>query len=333
MTHEAASLQTQSLRDQKLFINGQWTDASAARTYEKRNPFNGEIVFRVAAANKDDARRAIESAADAFPAWSSTPPGVRRSLFLKAADILDRRQPEIARITAEETGETFGWGMFNCIFASAMLREAAAQTYGLIGEIIPSDVPDTVAMATRQPVGVVVGIAPWNAPLILGVRAVALPLAYGNTVVLKASEESPGTHLAIAEILQHAGFPKGVINVITNAPKDAADVVDELIAHPKTRRINFTGSSRVGAIIAEKAGKHLKRVLLELGGKAPLIVLKDADLDRAAAAASFGAFFHQGQICMSTERIVVDRSVADPFAELLAARASALTVGDPSDPT
>jgi acyl-CoA reductase-like NAD-dependent aldehyde dehydrogenase len=332
MTHEAASLQTQSLRDQKLFINGQWTDASAARTYEKRNPFNGEIVFRVAAANKDDARRAIESAAAAFPAWSSTPPGVRRSLFLKAADILDRRQPEIARITAEETGETFGWGMFNCIFASAMLREAAAQTYGLIGEIIPSDLPDTTAMAIRQPVGVVVGIAPWNAPMILGMRAVATPIAYGNTVVLKASEESPGTHLAIADVFREAGFPNGVLNVITNAPADAADVVEELIAHPKTRRITFTGSTKVGRIVAEKAAHHLKRVLLELGGKAPMIVLGDADVDSAAAAANFGAFMNQGQICMSTERIVAERSVADAFSQKLAARAKALRVGDPMQP-
>jgi benzaldehyde dehydrogenase (NAD) len=134
----------------------------------------------------------------------------------------------IAEITALETGETFGWGVFNCIFAAAILREAAAHAYGLIGEVIPSDLPDTVAMATRQAVGVVVGIAPWNAPTILGIRAVALPIAYGNTVVLKASEESPGTHLAIAEVFQEAGCPKGVLNVLTNAPADAADVLQEV---------------------------------------------------------------------------------------------------------
>jgi acyl-CoA reductase-like NAD-dependent aldehyde dehydrogenase len=321
-----------TIRNQQMLIDGELTDAFGGGTFEKRNPFTGQVIAHVAASSRLDAARAVEAASAAFPAWSAAPPGMRRSLFLKAADVLDSRQPEIARLITEETGGTFGWGMFNCILSVGILREAAAQAYGLIGEIIPSDLPDTVAMATRQPVGVVVGIAPWNAPLILGVRAIALPLAFGNTVVLKASEESPGTHLAIAEILQQAGFPKGVINVITNAPKDAADVVDELIAHPKTRRINFTGSTKIGRIIAEKAAKHLKRTVLELGGKAPLMVLEDADLESAVAAAKFGSFMNQGQICMSTERIIVERPIAEEFAKRLVAKTVTLKVGDPLQP-
>jgi benzaldehyde dehydrogenase (NAD) len=179
----------------------------------------------------------------------------------------------------------------------------------------------------------VVGIAPWNAPVILGTRAVAAPLALGNTVVLKASEQCPRTHGAIVSALEDAGLPAGVVNLIVHAAPDAADVVDELIAHPAVRRVNFTGSTRVGRLVAENAARHLKRVLLELGGKAPLVVLADADLDVAAAAASFGSFFHQGQICMSTERIVIDSSVADQFAERLGERASSLSVGDPSEPS
>jgi acyl-CoA reductase-like NAD-dependent aldehyde dehydrogenase len=325
-------MQPAAVRDERMFINGEWTSALDGRTYQKKNPFTDQVASQVAAGKREDARRAIEAAAAAFPAWSATAPGVRRNLFLKAADVLESRQAEISKIIAEETGSTFGWGMFNCIYTVGMLREAAAQTYGLIGEIIPTDLPDTTALAMRQPVGVVVGIAPWNAPVILGMRAIAAPIAYGNTVVLKASEESPGTHLAIASIFEKAGFPKGVINVITNAPADAADVVDELIAHPKTRRISFTGSTKVGRIIAEKAGKHLKRTVLELGGKAPQIVLGDADLDAAAAAASFGAFMNQGQICMSTERIIVERPVADSFAQKLVARAKSLKMGDPLQP-
>jgi vanillin dehydrogenase len=324
--------QTAAIQNHHLFIDGKWLDALDDRTFEKTNPFTGEIIARFASAGRKDARRAIDAAAAAFPAWSATPAALRRNLFLKAADILDRRQPEIARIMAEEMGGIFGWGMFNCIFTAGLLREAAAQAYGLIGEVIPSDLPDTFAMATRQPVGVVVGIAPWNAPLILGMRAVAIPLAYGNTVVLKASEESPATHLAIAEIFHEAGFPNGVINVITNAPADAVEVVDELIAHPKTRRVNFTGSTRVGRIIAEKAGHHLKRALLELGGKAPMIVLEDAEMEAAVAAANFGAFMNQGQICMSTERIVVERPIAEAFGRQLAVKAGALKVGDPLQP-
>jgi acyl-CoA reductase-like NAD-dependent aldehyde dehydrogenase len=324
--------QTVAVRDEKLFINGEWTAAVDGKTYDKKNPYTGGVASHVAAGKREDARRAIDAAAAAFPAWSATPPAVRRSLFLKAADILERRMPEIAKITAEETGQTFGWGMFNCIFAISILREGAAQAYGLIGQVIPTDLPDTTAMAIRQPVGVVVGIAPWNAPTILGMRAVALPIAYGNTVVLKASEESPGSHLAIGSVFEEAGFPKGVINVISNAPADAAEVVDELISSPKTRRISFTGSTKIGRLIAESAGRHLKRVVLELGGKAPMVVLGDADLEAAVSAANFGAFMNQGQICMSTERIVVEKSIADEFAKKLAAKAQSLKMGDPMAP-
>ncbi|MGA3292406.1 MAG: aldehyde dehydrogenase [Candidatus Acidiferrales bacterium] len=321
--------QTVAVRDEKLFINGEWTGALDGKTYDKKNPFNGQTASHVAAGKREDARRAIDAASAAFPAWSTTAPGVRRNLFLKAADVLERRMPEIAKIMAAETGQTFGWGMFNCIYTVGILREAAAQAYGLIGEVIPTDLPDTTAMAIRQPVGVVVGIAPWNAPMILGMRAVASPVAYGNTVILKASEESPGTHLAIASVFEEAGFPKGVVNVITNAPPDAAEVVDELIANPKTRRISFTGSTKIGRLIAESAGRHLKRVVLELGGKAPLVVLGDADIDAAVSAANFGAFMNQGQICMSTERIVVEKSIAEEFAKKLAAKAQSLKMGDP----
>jgi acyl-CoA reductase-like NAD-dependent aldehyde dehydrogenase len=186
-----------------------------------------------------------------------------------------------------------------------------------------------MAFGYRQPVGVVVGIAPWNAPIILGVRALAMPLACGNTVVLKASEICPATHRLIGEVMRDAGFPTGVVNVVTNAPEDAADVVEGLIAHAAVRRINFTGSTRVGRIVAETAAKYLKPVLLELGGKAPFVVLDDADLDAAVAGAAFGAFANQGQICMSTERIVAMNTVADEFGKKLAAKAASLPYGDP----
>jgi acyl-CoA reductase-like NAD-dependent aldehyde dehydrogenase len=210
-----------------------------------------------------------------------------------------------------------------------MLREAAAMTTQISGEVIPSDKPGTLAMAIRQPAGVCLGIAPWNAPVILGTRALAMPLACGNTVVLKASEMCPGTHRLIGQVLVEAGLPKGVVNVVTNDPKDAAAIVEALIAHPAVKRINFTGSTKVGRIIAELSGRHLKPALLELGGKAPLVVLDDADIDAAVNAATFGAFMHQGQICMSTERLIVDEKIADEFVAKLAARASKLPVGDP----
>jgi len=228
-----------------------------------------------------------------------------------------------------ETGSTAGWAMFNLMLAVGMVREAAALTTQIGGEVIPSDKPGCVALALREPVGVILGIAPWNAPIILGVRAIAVPLACGNSVILKASEICPRTHALIIEAFTSAGFPEGVVNIVTNAPQDAADVVGALIDHKAVRRINFTGSTGVGKIIAKRAAEHLKPCLLELGGKAPLIVLDDADLDEAVKAAAFGAFMNQGQICMSTERIIVVEAVAAEFVKRFAAKAKSMAVGDP----
>jgi acyl-CoA reductase-like NAD-dependent aldehyde dehydrogenase len=324
---------TVEVGQQRLLIGGTWCEASSGRSYEKANPFTGEPAGSAAAATREDARAAADAAAAAFPAWSATPPQERAQLLNKAADLLMERLPDIAATVTDETGGTFGWGAFNTELAAGMLREAAAhaEDVGKAEEEIHSHIPGKKARSIRQPVGVVVGIAPWNAPVILCTRAVAAPLAYGNTVVLKASEECPRTHAAIVGALHDAGLPDGAINLIVHDPADAADVVDELIAHPAVRRINFTGSTRVGRLVAENAARHLKRVLLELGGKAPLVVLPDADVDQAVKAANFGAFFHQGQICMSTERVVVDESVAGQFAEKLGERAGALKVGDPRE--
>ncbi|WP_256749979.1 aldehyde dehydrogenase [Mesorhizobium sp. Mes31] len=312
-----------------LLIDGDKRDASGAASYERMDPFTGRLATRAAAANVADANAAVEAAAAAFTAWSKTGPGERRALLSKAADVMASKVGEFTRLMMEETGATGPWAGFNVMLAANMLREAAAMTTQISGEIIPSDKPGTLAMAIRQPAGVCLGIAPWNAPVILGTRAVAMPIACGNTVVLKASEMCPGTHRLIGQVLVEAGLPKGVINVVTNDPKDAAGIVEALVAHPSVKRVNFTGSTKVGRIIAELAGRHLKPALLELGGKAPLLVLDDADIDAAVNAATFGAFMHQGQICMSTERLIVDEKIADEFVSKLAARASKLPAGDP----
>jgi vanillin dehydrogenase len=317
--------------EQRLLIGGEWVAAAGGATFLRHDPYTGEPATTAAAAGREDARRACDAAAAAFAGWADTPPAERRTILTKAADILTERAQEIASTMTEEVGGTFGWGMFNCDLASRMLREGAAQTYSVTGEVIPSDVPGALAMAVRQPAGVVVGMAPWNAPVILSTRAVALPLAYGNTAVLKASEMCPRTHAAVVSAIADAGTPPGVINLVTHSADDAPAVVDELIAHPAVRRVNFTGSTRVGRIIALKCAEHLKRCLLELGGKAPQVVLADADLEMAADAASFGAFMNSGQICMSTERIVADRAIADALGAKLADRASKLVVGDPRD--
>ncbi len=317
--------------DIRLLIDNEDVAAISGASFERRDPVTGEVATRAAAGGVADAKRAVDAAAAAFPAWSKTSPSERRALLNKAADLMAARAGDFSALMTRETGATGPWGGFNTMLAANILREAAAMTTQIAGEVIPSDKPGCLSLAIRQPAGVCVGIAPWNAPVILGTRAVAMPLACGNTVVLKASELCPGTHRLIGEVLREAGLPKGVINVVTNAPADAADLVEALIAHPAVKRINFTGSTRVGRIIAETAGRHLKPVLLELGGKAPLIVLDDADIDAAVDAAIFGAFANQGQICMSTERIIVDEKIADAFVEKFAARARKLPAGNPRE--
>ncbi|MGO8499880.1 aldehyde dehydrogenase [Rhizobium leguminosarum] len=312
-----------------LLINGADRAASGGRTYDRIDPFTEKLASRAAAASLDDAAAAVDAAAAAFSAWSKTGPGQRRAILMKAADIMDSKVGEFTRLMIEETGATAPWAGFNVMFAANILREAGAMTTQISGEIIPSDKPGTLAMGVRQAAGVCLAIAPWNAPVILATRAIAMPIACGNTVVLKASEQCPGTHRLIATALTEAGLPAGVVNVITNAPEDAPEIVAALIAHPAVKRVNFTGSTKVGKIIAETCGRHLKPALLELGGKAPLVILDDADIDGAVNAAIFGAFMNQGQICMSTERIIVDEAVADQFVAKLAARASQLPAGDP----
>ncbi|MGH3246997.1 MAG: aldehyde dehydrogenase family protein [Trebonia sp.] len=255
------------LRTSDLFIAGAWTAADDQRYVETTNALTGQPIARVAAASAADARAAVDAAAVALPEWSSLPPARRREVLQRAAALLGERAEELAALMGREMGATRPWCLFNVHVAQGMLTEAAAQAYSTVGQVIPSDVPGLTALGLRQPVGVVVGIAPWNAPLILGVRAVAMPLVYGNTVVLKASEQTPCTQAAIVELLHEAGASAGAVNLISNAPADAPQIVEALVAHPDVARVNFTGSTRVGRIIAELAGRHLKRVVLELGGK------------------------------------------------------------------
>jgi benzaldehyde dehydrogenase (NAD) len=320
------------MSDMSMLINGLKVTAEKGATFERRNPLDGTVATRAPAASPADAVMAVEAAAEAFKTWSQTGPTERRMLLLKAADALEAKTPKFIEAVGAETGGTAMWAGFNCMLAAGMLREAAALTTQIAGEVIPSDVPGSLAMGVRQPAGVVLGIAPWNAPIILATRAIATPLACGNTVILKGSENCPRTHQLIIEALQDAGFPPGVVNYITNAPADAGAVVEAMVAHPAVRRVNFTGSTKVGKIIAMTCAKYLKPVVLELGGKAPLVVLDDADIDDAVNGAAFGAFANSGQICMSTERIIVDQKIADAFVKKFADKAKNLPLGDPRKP-
>ena len=301
--------------------------------FNRINPITGELASSAPALKAVDVPAIAARAAAAFPAWAAQGPNARRAVLMKAAEALAARKDDFVAAMMAETGSTAGWAMFNLTLATGMVREAAALTTQIAGEVIPSDKPGCLAMALKEPVGVILGIAPWNAPIILGVRAIAVPLACGNSVILKASELCPRTHALIIEAFAESGFPEGVVNVVTNAPEDAAEVVGALIDAPEVKRINFTGSTNVGRIIAKRAAEHLKPCLLELGGKAPLLVLEDADLDEAVKAAAFGAFMNQGQICMSTERIIVVEAVADAFIEMFAAKAGSMPAGDPREGT
>ncbi len=320
------------MSDLTMLINGLKVTAEKGATFERRNPLDGTVATRAPAASPQDAVMAVEAAAEAFRSWSETGPGERRALLLKAADALEAKTPAFIESVPAETGATAMWAGFNVFLAAGMIREAAALTTQVAGEVIPSDIPGSLAMGVRQPAGVVLGIAPWNAPIILGVRAIATPLACGNTVILKGSENCPRTHQLIVEAFQDAGFPPGVLNYITNAPEDASAVVEAVVAHPAVRRVNFTGSTRIGRLIAMTCAKYLKPAVLELGGKAPMVILDDADLDEAVNGAAFGCFANSGQICMSTERLIVDHKIADEFVRKFADKAKNLPLGDPRKP-
>ena len=300
-------------------------------TFQRLNPVTGEVASEAPAHTVADANSVADKAAAALAGWSALGPNARRAMLVKASAALEARADDFVAAMQTEIGATEGWARFNLMLAASMIREAAALTTQISGEVIPSDKPGCLAMAVREPCGVILGISPWNAPIILGVRAIAVPLACGNTVILKASEICPRTHALIVEAFADAGFPEGVVNVVSNAPADAGEVVGALIDHPAVRRVNFTGSTAVGRIIAKRAAEHLKPVLLELGGKAPFVILEDADLDEAVKAAAFGAFMNQGQICMSTERIIAVEAVADAFVEKFQTKVAGMAVGDPRE--
>ncbi|EWZ51919.1 aldehyde dehydrogenase domain-containing protein [Fusarium oxysporum f. sp. albedinis] len=300
-----------------FLING--SDHTSERAVDVVSPASGEVVHRYHSADVKDANAAVEAAAEAFKSWRKTRPGERRDLFLKAAEIMEKRRDELRKYSMSETGSDATWADFDISTGISHLKEVAGRIGTLEGAIPTVSDPNTTALVLREPYGVVVAIAPWNAPYILGTRSVVFPMAAGNTVVFKASEVSPRTLWAIADVFREAGLPDGVLNVIFHERANAAAVTAALIEHPEVKKINFTGSTPVGRIIGKLAGENLKPVILELGGKAPAIVWEDADLDLAALQCTLGAFMNSGQVCMSTERILVHKNVKDEFEKKLSA--------------
>ncbi|MGW2931726.1 aldehyde dehydrogenase family protein [Streptomyces sp. NPDC001156] len=317
----------------ELLIGGKDVPAASARTTVDVNPYTGEVYATLAAAGPEDVRRAVDAADAVFEDWAALAPFARRAIFLKAADLLDARGEQVAETMAHEAGATRPWAYFNVSLAANILREAAAAITAPRGEVLSAQEEGTLGLAVREPLGVVAAFAPWNAPVILGVRAVAAPLAAGNTVVVKPSEDAPiACGLLIADLLREAGLPDGVLNVVTNAREDAAEIAEALIGDDRVRAVNFTGSTGVGRIIGELAARHLKPAVLELGGKNAVLVLNDADVDHAVDAATFSVFMNSGQICMSGDRILVHESLAEEFTEKFVEKVASLRAGDPAHP-
>ncbi|EXJ80124.1 hypothetical protein A1O1_08266 [Capronia coronata CBS 617.96] len=298
-----------------LIIGG--THVQGAVTHPLISPLDGRSVWDYSSASLEQLNQAIEAATTAFPGWAETKPAVRCSTLLKAADIFTKRSAELKEYMKIETGADDQFIAFNISATVAQLKDIAMRSTTIHGLFPSVDDSGRSAIVLKEPYGVVAGIAPWNAPYILGVRAASAALATGNTVVLKGSERSPRCYRAIVDVFHEAGLPPGCLNLVFSSPESAASVTKALIKHPAVRKINFTGSTAIGSKVASLAGQNLKPVLLELGGKASAIVFEDANLAKAADACVLGAFLHGGQVCMATDRILVHSSIVSEFTAKL----------------
>ncbi|MDQ0578080.1 aldehyde dehydrogenase family protein [Streptomyces rishiriensis] len=316
-----------------LLIGGKEIPAVSGRTTDDLDPRTGEVFVRVPAAGPEDVTLAVDAADAAFASWAATAPTARRELLHRAADLLEQRADEFTQIMLAETGGTRTWAGFNIHMSATLIRQAATMATGPVGKLLASDVSGEWSMAVREPAGVVAAFVPWNGPLILCARAVAVALATGNPVIIRPSEDGPITSgYFLADILAEAGLPAGVVNIVTNDRADAPAVVEALIADPRVRRVNFTGSTPVGRIVGRLAGEHLTPVILELGGKNPIVVLDDADLQYAAAGVTVAKFMNAGQICMCVDRVIIQDSVYDAFTDAFLAKVNSLGQGNPDDP-
>ncbi len=318
----------------QYFVDGKWQHAAERATFDIHKPYGGQLLARIPAGGRPEAQAAVAAAAKAFPGWSQTTPAERAALFFKAAEIVKRRRVEIAELLAQETGSTISFATFQQELVAATLEQAAGWMYLPKGEVLETNQRGLHSIGVRRPLGVVASFTPWNGANILSWRAVISPVAAGNTVVVKPSELAPiSAGLVLAEIAEEAGFPPGVINVVTHAPGAAGAIADVFFESDDVRVINLIGGVKTARILAERAGRTLKRTVMELGGFNPMIVLDDVDVDYAARTATFGSFFHQGQICLNTRRIIVQRKIYDEFVEKFVARARTLPSGNPEQPS
>jgi acyl-CoA reductase-like NAD-dependent aldehyde dehydrogenase len=312
-----------------LWIGGARVAPSSGRYFMDRNPDNGQIYAEVAEGSAADVDRAVETAHAAFATYSKTLAAEREAWLSRSAALIEQRRGEFVDILIDEVGSPFGKAQFEVQYAINCLRAAAGVARRITGQTMPSDVPGRFSMSVREPLGVIAAITPFNVPLLKNVKLSSTPLATGNTVVMLTSEEAPVVASKLAEVYQEAGIPAGAFNIVTGF---GDQIGDALTTHPLVKVVMFTGSSRVGRHIAGLCGPLMRRVVLELGGKSPLVVLADADLDAAVQGAAFGQFFFQGQACMASSRIYVEKSIEAEFCRRFKAMAEALGMGDLRDP-
>ncbi|GAB1155409.1 benzaldehyde dehydrogenase [Paenibacillus illinoisensis] len=313
----------------KQYINGEWVEGSGEKTMENMNPYTGEVIATWRSSSKTDIDRAYEAAQKSSLAWRKSLPGIKEGILRKVSSLMTDRKKEILNLLITESGSTRIKAEAEFAAAKRIVDEAASFPYRMKGELIPSNTPGKENRVIREPKGVVGVIGPWNFPLHLCLRSVAPAIALGNGVVIKPASDTPITAgWLIADLFHQAGLPEGVLNVVAGS---GGEIGDYFVAHPIPKVISFTGSTKVGQGIGKLAGEHLKETALELGGNNAMVVLEDADIERAAEAAVFGKFLHQGQICMALNRIIIHADVYDQFVKSFVDKTKRLRTGDPAD--
>src|SRR6266404_5227813 len=325
-----AVLAEQAVSRAQNLINGKWTEPSGKKTVERRNPANSDdVVGVIPLSTREETRAAVDVAQKAFAGWRATPPPLRGKILAKVCQVMTEQMEQLAAILTREEGKTLNESRGEILRSINVLEFMAGEGRRLIGETLPSELPKNFAYTVKQPLGVVAVITPWNFPVAIPVWKIAPALVAGNTVVFKPATITSFTGARVVEIFEQAGVPAGVLNLVIGS---GAEVGDELMQHPAVKAVSFTGSNEIGSALYEQGAKRLMKCQCEMGGKNPVVVLEDADLDLAVASTLQGAFGSTGQRCTATSRAIVVESVADEFVSKLAARAKQLKVGDGSQP-
>lgn len=316
------------MNEYKLYINGQWVEQTDGKVVDDYRPLDGSLYARVHMAGANDLDAALSAAQAAFPVWSRKLAHERELLLIRAADVMEQMAEEAANLLIEEAGSAWLKAIAEVRGTVDLMRSAAGECRRVNGEVFMPAVPDNFSFSVRTPMGVVLGIAPFNYPLLIAMKKVVYALAAGDTIVLKPASATPLTGLLIAKVFEKVGLPAGVLNVV---PCAGSLVGEKLVPDPRIKAISFTGSCEVGQKLGSQAGALMKRCCMELGGKNPMIVLADYDVDEAVRVGGYGAFLNQGQVCMATSRLIVEAPIYEEFCQKMKVRAENIKVGDPHD--